>query len=206
MLYTSLSAIKLVPEKLEISLDAVCPFNLVIDPSMCLSFVNNSLSLKPYKITYDFGDGSPILTKSLTPRPNLTDESLTWSKEPGDPRNFRVSHFYNLKNSNKQTFEINIKAHCFSDPSSYIDGVSYKILLKLSPPSTLPNDYFEDIHLHSVRMFGADNTVMYNFETQNPSYLLPTVVKWIFNPLESPSYPNLKSNNRPYTLKSAFEK
>lgn len=172
------TTVTLNPSYLSLNVNAVAPFEIKIDPQ------GADLSKKVYKITYDFGDGSPLLVKKLAPLPLQVDTSLPFFSEPLDPRNSLVSHVYSLKENTTEVFVVKIKVYPIEDAEITDNYTEFTINLKISAPILYTPEiksnktYFESIHLVSTRMFGPDNTILYGFESVNPQYLLPTIVKW----------------------------
>jgi len=184
----STDTIYLSPTSLELDLHHTAPFLLTIDPRNGLSL--EYLKYKPYKIEYNFGDGSPVYTQTLSPTPSAnlyytrpTDNTLPWPKEPGDPRNFPISHQYYLSGSVVTNVQTTITIFWFAPTTAAEDRIQYSLNISLSAGNLQPRGYnqnsvFGDIHLHSVRMFGENDVVLYNFESSDPNYLLPTIVDW----------------------------
>lgn len=176
-MYVSTSVV-LNPSYPELNVNTIAPVTLSIDPRLV------SPTKKVYKIVYDFGDGSEPLVKKLGGKPLESDSSLPYSSEILDPRNFKVEHNFVLENKTEQTFIISVKVYSVISSTITDNFTEYLINLKTTAPilytpdSESDKSFFESIHLVSTRMFGADNTILYSFESANPQHLLPTIVKW----------------------------
>jgi len=176
------SSITLNPLELTQTLNRVSPFVLSINPQF-----TDPLS-KSYKIVYDFNDGTSTITKILKATPYQKNDLLKFPYEITDPRNEIVSHTFILQKETSKTFYINVKVYSVMDAifgSGETPNYSeFIITLHLQAPTLdtksieLSSNFFEEIHLLNSRMFDLDNTLLYNFESSNPHYLLPTVVKW----------------------------
>lgn len=176
------SSITLNPLELTQTLNRVSPFVLSINPQF------TDPQSKSYKIVYDFNDGTPTITKILKATPYQKNDLLKFPYEITDPRNEIVSHTFILQKETSKTFYINVKVYSVMDAiigSGETPNYSeFIITLHLQAPILdtksieLSSNFFEEIHLLNSRMFDLDNTLLYNFESSNPHYLLPTVVKW----------------------------
>jgi hypothetical protein len=176
------STIVLNPEIVDISLENFSPFVLNIDPS------KTEPSKKTYKIVYDFNDGSDLKTILLAASAGKTNSDLPFPFEPGDPRNVPVSHTFYLPDETIKSYNISISSFPILDQFIGADGFTnythYTISLSLSAPfldsasASISGNFFEELHLVNTRMFGPNNTILYNFEGFNPYYLLPTIVEW----------------------------
>jgi hypothetical protein len=188
------STIILDPDNREIVLNGISPFSLSIDPQ------NTDRGLKTYKIVYDFDDDSAIITKLLAAMPSAKNDYLKYPYEILDPRNQILTHSLILRQEISRTFNINIKVYSILNPiigsGEVPNYTEYKITLNLEAPIldtasiATSGNYFEEMHLVNTRMFGADNTILYNFESENPHYLLPTLVKWhnLYSDLNPPPF------------------
>lgn len=160
-------------------LNKLAPYELTINTQYAIP-VNSRV----YRIEYNFDDGSEKFIQKLRPVFGQTDRTLPFSQQIGDPRNYPVTRKFFLQKEIEKTFNIEVKIFWVQSFNiNDLNYISYKINLGLSAPSldsisTNQNLYFEDIQLASTHMFGLDNTVLYNFESSNPDYLLPVVVKW----------------------------
>jgi hypothetical protein len=196
-MYISTSVV-LNPSYPELNVNSIAPVTLSIDPRLV------SPSEKVYKIVYDFGDGSEPVIKKLGGKPLETNPSLPFPSEILDPRNFKVEHNFVLEKNSEQTFIISIKVYSVISSTITDNFTEYLINLKVTAPvlynldSKSDKNFFESIHLVSTRMFGPDNTILYNFESVNPQHLMPTLVKWhepynetnkppfVYDPVNSP--------------------
>lgn len=227
--YLCPSAANILYNNLEINLIGVSPFLVNFYPENILNYENlltqvNYKLYKPYKIEYNFGDNSEIITKNLTPAAtnsfgilDTENQNIPFKKETGDPRNFPVSHLFSLTESTSTIYNGQIKVQWFSTIESQTDYLTYSLNVSVLPPKLNPSVFsnqglFEDVHLHSIRMFGSDDTVLYNFESANPNFLMPVLVKWPTyseSPYLAPKSslpPNAKYEWRGYNLKAPFEK
>jgi hypothetical protein len=176
------STIVLDPSITELTLTGVSPFQLTIDPR------NADPGLKTYKIVYNYDDDTSQVTRTLGAVPTKKDDTLKYPYEIQDPRNFVQEHTVVLSKTVSKTFNVSVRVYSVLDKAIGSGEVpnytEYKIALKLNAPIldtasiATSGYYFEEIHLVNTRMFGTDNTILYNFESENPHYLLPTVVKW----------------------------
>lgn len=176
-MYISTSVV-LNPSYPELNVNSIAPVTLIIDPRLV------SPTKKVYKIIYDFGDGTEPLIKKLGRDEPEVNASLPYPSEVLDPRNFKVEHDFILKEKTEQTFIVSVKVYSVISSTITDNFTEYLINLKTSAPvlytldSKSDKNFFESIHLVSTRMFGPDNTILYNFETVNPQYLMPTLIKW----------------------------
>lgn len=172
------STIILNPDTVSVSLEKFSPFILNIDP------VNVDPEKKTYKIVYDFNDNTSLKTIVLAPSANHSNDNLPFSLEPNDPRNIPVSHAFVLQDEIYKNYTISISSFFIHLESEPVNCAQYTISLSLSAPildsisSDISANFFEEIHLVNTRMFGPNNTILYNFESVNPNYLLPTIVEW----------------------------
>jgi hypothetical protein len=180
----------LTPHTTDISINTVSPFLLTINPQFGLSLENIYAEAKPFQIEYNFNDGSPVLIQKLFASPSVSDTSLPWPEEPGDPRNYPVEHLFSLKNSISANYTASIIFSWIANPDEAVNYVKYNISINLYPPSLASGKYFKDIHLVSTRMFGPKDIVMYNFEGVEPSFGLPVLVDWI-KPTKQPALPSI---------------
>jgi hypothetical protein len=175
------------------------PYAPIIDVSGTSPFVLNidckllHPTKKVYKIEYDFGDNSPKEIKTLSAQPLKTNSSLPFPSEIADPRNIPTSHTFFVQDTEQRTFNIIVKSFFIENSEVPVNSSVHQINLNLKVPAldtkskAISANFFEDVHLVSSRMFGIDNTLLYNFESYNPNYLLPTLVKWF----------DFKSGNNP---------
>ena len=156
----------------ERNVDAIAPFKLNLDPSGLI------LDGKIYKIDYDFGDGNTFSQKYFYT--NETNNLLNFPNDVGDPRNYIVSNIYYLTDNVQKDLTINAKIYDLGNiiPTEYI------INLNLNTPNLDGeiDGYFKNIHLISTKMFGPDDKILYVFESDEPNYILPAIVKWQEDP------------------------
>lgn len=134
------------------------PLKLIIDPS------NLSLPNKVRQIDYIWGDGTTI-SVSYKPDPNIDL----------DPLKQIQSKIYNMQNVINNIVYIKINVYTFGSQFAK----SYFITLNLQYPSL--ENYFGSFHLIKSRMFGANNDIIYTFETQAPNSILMSLVNWSKN-------------------------
>jgi hypothetical protein len=221
--YLSPSAADVIYNSLDINLIGVSPFLVNFYPQNILTDEDYN-TYKPHKIVYNFGDSSEIVTKTLEPslesafnylNPEFPD--LAFPKEPGDPRNFPISHLYSITDSVSTVYKGSITVKWFADIEAQTDYLTYNLNISVLPPTLRPAslDYqglFSDVHLHSIRMFGTNDTVLYNFESAEPNFLMPVIVKWPTYKQDSTIAPanslppQAKYTWRGYTLKAPFER
>jgi hypothetical protein len=168
-----------------ITIEGVSPLMLTIDPSLLYSSKNSGSGKKLIRIEYDFGDGTPAHIQKMFFTTKIADSSAPISEDLGDPRNYPIKHLFNIKDGNKTSINISVKCVWTQDPSLRQDNFQiYNIFLNLntailaSNPTEISAKFFEDVHLVSTKMFGIDDSIIYNFQTFEPSYLSPVLVKW----------------------------
>jgi hypothetical protein len=179
------------------SLTGYCPFSLVINPSSI------STLTKIRKIVYDFGD-SKMEIKNFTYQLTSTNTlNYPFSAEPGDPRNFQVEHTYELLDSTKKVFNLNVSVYSFgvSQPELF----SYDIELSTPKLDNSPFSYFNKFKLKDARMFGVSNDILYLFESEDPNYIIPVIINW--KEKQTPIVlDQINIKNRAFKLKAPFEK
>lgn len=148
--------------------DAESPIKITINPKL-LNTVN-----KIYKIKYEFETETETQTFYYLPTSSDTS-TLPFSAEPGDPRNFPHSSIYSLSDEFQNTYNIIVSFYQYGEVDPRV--VVYTLKLKAKDVDGKLG-YFDEIHLISNNLFGMDNTILYMFESYNPQYLLPTIVKW----------------------------
>lgn len=175
------------------------PISITFNPSAI------NLPNKINRITYEFDDGSPKITKSLYYAPTSTQTmSLPFPDEPGDPRNFPVTKEFYSSNYFQKTVNVIIYIYQYGIPDP--TGIIYQVNVISPEMDGLNGGYFEEMHLISTRMFGLNDDILYVFETKNPNYLVPVYLNW----KESPEVLIAANNKpsalpRPYRLLSPFE-
>jgi hypothetical protein len=159
------------------------PFKLTIDPSTL------SISHKVRAIEYIWGDGTTDIVKF---KPSTT---VTNGLESGDPRLFAKDKFYSSKDPNLSTYVVTVKIYAFGTS----DILTFTIVLNLKNPimDYSINQYFEDIRLIKTKMFGADNNILYTFQTKNEDNILMSLVNWKLRPKSVISPDQL---SKPYNL------
>ena len=150
----------------EIVLNLEAPINITFNPATLKSL------RKTYKMEYLFEEGTQ--TQTFFYAPTAEDTGLPFI-EPGDPRNFPKTSTYTLTDSFEKTIYTLIRYHTYGQvqPSEIL----YTINLK-SPYLDGQFGLFNEVHLIGSKMFDFDNKILYMFESYNPQYLLPALVKW----------------------------
>lgn len=151
-----------------------------------ITFNPSSLNLpnKIVRIDYYFGDVhneyiKPISHGFYYSLTSVDTQGYPFPSEPGDPRNFPVTHTFTSNQFSIQSFDVYIFIYQVNvaDPVA----VYYKINI-LAPNvddySSDINPYFGEMHLISTRMFGTNNDILYTFESQNPNYVIPVLINW----------------------------
>ena len=156
----------------EAVLNVVAPFTLYLNPS---AFSNTS---KIYKIDYDFGDGN--IDSQTYFYSDESNSSLNHPNDIGDPRNYIKANTYFLDDNVAKNITITVAIHAIGS----IIPSYYYLKLALTPPNLDGeiDGYFKNIHLISTKMFGPDDKILYTFESDEPNYILPAVVKWEEDP------------------------
>lgn len=196
------STLFLNPSVLVRTINGLAPFTLNINSIAAAG------NYKVYKIVWNFGDGSAPLIIKLQPQKNFNSLNvLNVPTEPGDPRNEIISKTFFLEKDINKNLKTSLKIY-WIQPTSILapNYYEYKINLNLSAPNSgqvsSDEDFSGGIHLVSTRMFGSDNLMLYNFESLEPNYLLPVLVKWTKENIQSEnSLIGLNSPTfRPYKL------
>jgi hypothetical protein len=185
----------------EIILNLEAPIEITFNPSKMNS------RKKIYKIEYGFEEGTKTQTFYYSPT-SLSTLNLPFSAEPGDPRNYPKSSIYTLTDEFSRTFYTLIKYYTYNDYSSDANEILYTINLK-SPDLDGKFGLFNEVHLIYNKMFGFDNKVLYVFESYNPQYLLPSIVKWTTEEESQSKFVKRekikKLSIKPYRLLQPFE-
>jgi len=166
---------------INITYSSYAPFVLTVDPSNISSaFLNNK---KIRQIDYVWGDGT---TTSVLYKPDPTQDL--------NPKNYTQVKKFLSKDLNLSVYYIFVNVYVFGSSTPK----TYYITLNLKNP-TLEN-YFEKVHLIKTRMFGADNQIVYAFETQNEENVLLSLVNWKLKPKEI----SIQELNKPYEIVAPF--
>lgn len=181
------------------NISTFAPFTLVLNPSAL------ELDSKIYKIEYDFGNGN-VLTQTYYYSNTSEDTfSYPYSAEPGDPRNYLQSQTYYLEDTNAKYLSVEVRIYQFG----FSEFRQFFVNLELTPPvldgNAATSGYFKNLHLISTRMFGPDDKIFYVFESDNPQYILPALVKWDKKE-QNIITEQLQNEERPYKLLKGFEK
>jgi hypothetical protein len=169
-----------------------CPFTLNIEPK------NLIFSKKIRAIEYIWGDGSTTL---INYKPSIvSNTSLPFPTDIGNPLNYPQSHEYYSKDLNLSIYNIVIKIYFFQTN----DFETFNIELNLKNPDlqSIFNSKFNEFHLIKTRMFGPDNQLLYVFQSQNPNYILMSNVKWKSLPISQVSISPL---NKSYGYSLPFD-
>jgi hypothetical protein len=167
-----------------------------------------NLPKKINRIVYTFDDGSPTITHSFYY--SLTSPETAnypFPLEPGDPRNFKVTKTFGTNRFFRKTFNV------YADV--YQVGVydPYRVLyiININAPEMDGENangtvFLEEMHLVSTRMFGANDDILYIFETKNPNYIIPFILNWEKKPKSSVFTNNIEvKSKRPYRMLQPWE-
>jgi hypothetical protein len=178
------------------AITSYAPFNLVLDPSTL------EAKGKIYKIEYDFGNGNVHTQNFYYANSSIESSTLPHPYEPGDTRNFNVDQTYFLEKPEQKYVAVEVRIFSIGER----DYERYYVNLFLDPPALDGdlNNYFKDLHLISTRMFDSDDKIFYVFESQDPNYILPSVVKWERNIVQEADIQIIQ--DRSYKLLQPFEK
>jgi hypothetical protein len=146
----------------------VSPVEITFNPSKLDAF------RKIYKIEYLFETGTETQTffYSNSSPSNLT---LPYSAERGDPRNYSKKSIYSLNDEFYNTIYTRIIYYTYNQIEP--NEILYTINLKAADLDG-QFGYFNEVHLIDSKMFDFDDKILYLFESYNPQYILPVVVKW----------------------------
>jgi hypothetical protein len=184
------------------------PYTLTFDPTSV------AFNRKVYKIVYDFGDGE-VYTQKIFAKPRVKDVTLKYPEEIGDPRNYKITRLYQTPKGSPASYQVSVVWYWIrieNLDTNEENFVKKDFVINVIPsglnanPYDTVGHYFQDMHLASTRMFGADNTILYNFESSNPNYLLPTLVKWQPTPI-NPIIKALPPNQSPkrFNIQESFD-
>jgi len=170
------------------------PLTLTINPSTL------NVSSKIYKIEYIFEDDSKI--QDLYYKPS-TGNTLPFPSEEGDPRNYKIDKtFYITTTATSQLFGVSANIYQFG----LINPTKIQFKLNLSCP-VMDGDFgfFDKVQLLYTRIFGANNDILYVFESVNPNYYIPIVVNWNNKPKITPIVDLSSKTKRAYDLLKPFQ-
>ena len=162
------------------------PYELTIDPR------NVGLTNKVIKIEYiwDKNDIEIVKLKPVLPDP-----------VNGDPTKILKKKLFLSKDYILSTYEITINFYTLGSASPFV----FKITLNLQNPpiDKIRGSYFDEVHLIKTRMFGANNTLLYTFESKTENNILMSLVDWKSRPPEAlpPPAPPIP---KPYVLLDPF--
>jgi hypothetical protein len=141
------------------------PYELTIDPR------NVGLTNKVIKIEYiwDKNDIEIVKLKPVLPDP-----------VNGDPTKILKKKLFLSKDYILSTYEITINFYTLGSASPFV----FKITLNLQNPpiDKIRGSYFDEVHLIKTRMFGANNTLLYTFESKTENNILMSLVDWKSRP------------------------
>jgi len=172
--------------------DVFAPFNLTLDPK------NVEFYEKVRKIEYIWGDGT---TDIVNFQPNISrDSKLPYPDEVGSPLNYPKTKQFYSKDLTLSVYNIIINFYCFSSAEPYV----FTVTLNLKNPDLDygDNKFFDEIHLVKTRMYGADDKILYVFQSQNSDYFLMSNVDWNLKPIDPVT---IESLSRPYKIFKPFE-
>jgi hypothetical protein len=172
--------------------DVFAPFTLTLDPK------NVEFYEKVIKIEYIWGDGT---TDIVNYKPNiLLDNTLPFSNEIGNPLNYPKTKQFFSKDLKLSVYVVKINFYCFTNTDPY----AFTVTLNLKNPDLDYgyNAYFDEIHLVKTRMYGADDKILYVFQSQNNDYFLMSNVDWKLKPVDPIT---VESLSRPYKIFNPFE-
>jgi len=167
--------------------DKLAPFNLTISPINLSGFDN-----KVRAIEYIWGDGQTdmINFEFIT----TSNPYLPFPLEVGNPLNYIQEHVFYSKDLNLSIYNVKVNVYFFG--TSNVSTFNVNLKLKNPDLEYTKNGYFSEFHLIKTKMFGANNTILYVFQTQNPDYILMSNVKWDSLPTAMTIAPS--SLSRPY--------
>jgi hypothetical protein len=172
--------------------DVFAPFTLTLDPR------NVTFYEKVRKIEYIWGDGTIDIVNY---EPNiLLNNSLPYPNEIGNPLNYPKTKQFYSKDLKLSVYNVIIKFYCFTNTDPYI----FTVTLNLKNPDIDygNNNFFDEIHLVKTRMYGADDKILYVFQSQNNDYFLMSNVDWKLKPVDPVT---VESLSRPYRIFNPFE-
>jgi hypothetical protein len=124
---------------------------------------------KLIKLCYLWGDNTK---QEVTLFPCRTSDEVVVSSfpdEPGDPRNYPVSHTYTTPSS----FNLQVCAYTLGDAVPYVINIAVNAQL----PTTL-RTVMSGFKLVGSSMFGETDNVLYFIESSSPQYLIPILINW----------------------------
>jgi hypothetical protein len=179
-------------EKDVIISDVFAPFTLTLDPKDVTFYE------KVRKIEYIWDDGT-IDTVNYEPNISLNSD-LPYSNEVGNPLNYPKTKQFYSKDLNLSIYNVIINFYCFTKTDPYI----FTVTLNLKNPNLDHGNsaFFDQVHLVKTRMYGADNKILYVFQSQENDYFLMSNVDWKLKPIDPVT---VQSLSRPYELFNPFE-
>jgi len=165
----------------------LAPFSLTISPINLSGFDN-----KIRAIEYIWGDGqTDMVNFEFITAPN---PYVPFPLEVGNPLNYIQKHIFYSKDLNSSVYNVKVNVYFFG--TTNISTFNVNLNLKNPDLEYTTNGYFGEFHLIKTKMFGANNTLLYVFQTQTPDYILMSTVKWESLPSAITIAPNTLS--RPY--------
>jgi len=171
--------------------DIYAPFSLTIDPRKVRFFE------KIRQIEYIWGDKT---TDIVNFQPSVAyNGNLFLPSEVGNPLNYPKTKKFYSKDLSLSVYTVIVNFYCFANENPYI----YTINLNLKNPDIdTDNSLFTDIHLVKTKMYGANDTMLYTFQSQTDEYILMSNVDWKLKPVPPLTVQQL---NRPYRFLKPFE-
>lgn len=178
-------------------IDSYGPITLTFNPSAL------KLPKKINRIVYNFDDGTPSITNSFYYSLTSPETSnYPFPLEPGDPRNFKITKTFATNKYFQKTF--NVYADVFQvgvyDPARILYIINVRAP-EMDGENANGTVFLEEMHLVSTRMFGANDDILYVFETKNPNYIVPFILNWEKKPKVSVVESNIELKpQRPYRM------
>lgn len=176
-------------------INSYAPFTLTVNPSAI-----DGITKKIYRIDYIFSDTDKIYQTWFYTASTLSD--LPYLYDVGDPRNYKKSHTFYLPNVLKKEYTINCKI--YQSGLSNVIQIPFTVSLSAPKMEGTTNAVFSSMHLVYTRMFGADNNILYVFETQSPRYYIPMIFNWKTRPIP-PEVVITEEGYRPWDIFEPWE-
>lgn len=121
------------------------------------------------KICYIWGDNTKQEVTLFPCRTSDAVQAVSYPDEPGDPRNYPVSHIYTSPSS----FNLQVCAFTLGDTVPYVMNITVNTHL----PTNL-RTVMSGFKLVGSSMFGENDNVLYFIESTSPQYLIPILINW----------------------------
>ena len=121
------------------------------------------------KICYIWGDNTKQEVTLFPCRASDAVDVSSFPDEPGDPRNYSVSHIYTSPSS----FNLQVCAYTLGDTSPYVMNITVNTQLP-----TMLRTVLSGFKLVGSSMFGENDNVLYFIESTSPQYLIPILINW----------------------------